>query len=99
MILTWCEPSNPMQIYENHKEAMAEDFLHQQCTQHQDEDLEVNDDIFNVALNDLQEKVISMGGRELSEYGQPQAQAVDNYRFACVHRREIDWRATSIFKF
>jgi len=35
VILTWCEPSNPMQIYENHKEAMAEDFLHQQHTQHQ----------------------------------------------------------------
>ena len=66
VIFTWCEPSNPLEIYENHKEEMAEDFLHEQRTQHRDEDLEFNDDIFNVALNDLQEKVISMGGRELS---------------------------------
>ena len=32
VILTWCEPSNPLDIYEHHKEHMAEDFLHQQCT-------------------------------------------------------------------
>ena len=70
---------------------MAEDFLHQQRTQHRDDDLEFNDDIFNVALNDLQEKVISMGGRELSEYGLPQPQAVDSDRFARVYRREIDY--------
>ena len=91
VILTWCEPSNPLEIYENHKEDMAEDFLHQQRTQHQDEDLEFNDDIFNVALNDLQEKVISMGGRELSEYGLPHPQTVDSDRFARVYRREIDY--------
>ena len=50
-----------------------------------------NDDIFNLALNDLQDKVFSMGGRELSEYGLPQPQAVDNDRFARVYRREVDY--------
>ena len=66
VILTCCEPSNPLEIYNNHKEAMVEDFLHQQHTTHGEENLEVNDDIINLALNDLQEKVISMGGRQLS---------------------------------
>ena len=32
-----------------------------------------------------------MGGRELSEYGLPQPQAVDNDRFARVYRREVDY--------
>ena len=32
-----------------------------------------------------------MGGRELSEYGLPQPQTVDNDRFARVYRREIDY--------
>ena len=32
VILTWCEPSNPLEIYEHHKESMAEDFLHQHRT-------------------------------------------------------------------
>ena len=91
VILAWCEPSNPLEIYDNHKEAMAEDFLYHQRTLHRDEHLEFNDDIFNLALNDLQEKVISMGSRQLSEYGLPQPQRVDNDRFARVYRREIDY--------
>ena len=91
VILTWCEPSNPLDIYEHHKEHMAEDFLHQQCTRLSDNEISFNDNIFNLALNDLQDKVLSMGGRELSEYGLPQPQAVDNDRFARVYRREIDY--------
>ena len=91
VILTWCEPSNPLDIYEHHKVHMAEDFLHQQRTRLSDNNLSFNDDIFNLALNDLQDKVLFMGGRELSEYGLPQPQAVDNDRFARVYRREIDY--------
>ena len=91
VILTWCEPSNPLDIYEHHKEHMAEDFLHQQRTRLSDNEISFNDEIFNLALNDLQDKVLSMGGRELSEYGLPQPQAVDNDRFARVYRREIDY--------
>ena len=82
VILTWCEPSNPLEIYEHHKEAMAEDFLHQHRTRLGNVELDFNNDIFNLALNDLQDKVLSMGGRELSEYGLPQPQTVDNNRFA-----------------
>ena len=70
---------------------MAEDFLHQQCTQLGNNELSFNDDIFNLALNDLQDRVLSMGGRELSEYGLPHPQTVDNDRFARGYRREIDY--------
>ena len=91
VILTWCEPSNPLDIYEHHKESLAEDFLHQQRTRLGNADLSFNDDIFNLALNDLQDKVLSMGGRELSEYGLPQPRAVDSDRFARVYHREIDY--------
>jgi len=86
VILGWCEPSNPLDIYDNHKEAMVEDFLHQQRTLHRDEHLEVNDDMLNLALNDLQERVVSMGGRQLSEYGLPQPRAIDTNRFAREYR-------------
>ena len=70
---------------------MAEDFLHQQRTRFGNNDLSFNDDIFNLALNDLRDKVLSMGGRELSEYGLLQPQTVDDDRFAMVYRREIDY--------
>ena len=51
----------------------------------------MNDDTFSLALNDLQEKVISMGGRQLSEYGLPQPQVVDNDRFAREYCRETNY--------
>ena len=61
VILTWCEPSNSLEIYEHHKGTMAEDFLHQYRTRLGDANLDYNDDIFNLALNDLQDRVLSMG--------------------------------------
>ena len=86
MILTWCEPSSPLDIY---KEAIAEDFLHQHFTQLGNADLECNSDTFNFALNDLQDKVLSMADKKLSEYGLPQPQTVDNDRLAWEYSREI----------
>ena len=91
VILTWCEPSSPLDIYDHHKKSMAEDFLHQQRIRLGNMELDFNEDIFNLALNDLQDKVLSMGGRQLSEYGLPQPVAVDNDRLAREYRREIDY--------
>ena len=51
----------------------------------------MNDDIIKLALNDLQEKVISMRGRQLFKYGLPQLQIVDNNRFAREYRRKISY--------
>ena len=70
---------------------MEEDFLHQYRTRLSNVELDFNDNIFNLALIDLQDKVLSMGGRELSEYGLPQPQTVDNDRFAQVYCIEIDY--------
>ena len=90
VILTWCEPSNPLDIYDHHKESMAEDFLHQQRTR-----LGNNDALMTISLTwpsmIYRIKVLSMGGRELSEYGLPQPQTVNNDRFARVYHREIDY--------
>ena len=63
VILTWCEPSNPLDIYEQHKESMAEDFLHQHRTPLGNMELGFNEDVFNLALNDLQDRVHSFYGR------------------------------------
>ena len=53
--------------------------------------LGINEDIFNLTLNDIQDRMLSMGGRQLSEYGLPQSQAVDNDRFARAYHWEIDY--------
>ena len=91
VILTWCEPSNSLDIYEQHTESMAEDFLHQQRTWLGNMELDFNEDVFNLALNDLQDRVLSMGGQQLSDYGLPQLVAVDSNRLARDYQREIDY--------
>ena len=68
---------------------MAEDFLHKQRTRLGNNDLSFNDNIFYFGLNNLEDKVLLMGGRELPEYGLPQPQTVDDNRFARVYCREI----------
>ena len=83
VILTWCEPSNPLDIYEHHKEHMAEDFLHQQRTRLSNNEISFNDGIFNLGR-------IRFFPWEVG-YGLPQPQAVDNDRFARVYCREIDY--------
>ena len=46
--------------------------------------------IINLTLSDLQDKVLSMAGREVSEYGLSQPQIVDNDIFTRVYHREAD---------
>lgn len=50
-------------------------------------------DIFNLTLNNLQE-VIPMRGRQLSKYGLPQLQTVDNDRFVREYCQEINYDQT-----
>ena len=57
VILAWSEPSNPLEIYDNHK-----DLVHQQNILHRDEQLEANDDIINLGFIDLHEKVRNFHG-------------------------------------
>lgn len=52
--------------------------------------MQFNDAIYNIALTDLHDIVISMGGKQLTEYGLPQPQAVDDNMFAQIYRREIE---------
>ena len=68
---------------------MAEDFLHQQRTRLRNIELGFDEDIFNLAVNDLQDRVISMGGRQLLDYGLPQPEAVDSNRLAQDYQQEI----------
>ena len=92
MILTWCKPSNPVNINEHHKESMVEDFLHQQHTWLNNNDLTLMMiSLCNLALNSLQDKLLSMRGRELSEYGFPKPRTVENDKFARVYCREIHY--------
>jgi len=69
VILAWCEPSNPSELYDSFKDAMAQDFSHSYSNHFDNQGMLYSTEIYNLTLMELQSKLYSMGGRELSSYG------------------------------
>ena len=63
VILVWCEPSDPTELYDTYKDIMAEDFLHHHRSHFGNLDLPYSTEIYNMALTELQDKIHSMHGR------------------------------------
>jgi len=76
VVLAWCEPSNPSELYNSFKGTMAEDFSYSYSNHSDNQGMLYSTEIYNLALFELQDKLYSMGGRELSSYGLPQPQSV-----------------------
>ena len=88
MILAWCELSYPTELYESFKDAIAEDFSYSHSNHFE---LPFSNEIYNLALIELQSKLYSMGGRELSSYGLPQPQAVNVERLSHEYSKEVNY--------
>ncbi|XP_070203407.1 uncharacterized protein [Littorina saxatilis] len=56
-----CELANPQELWDNHKESMAEDIIHRAQLQNPQVQLAYTDNIFEAALVLLQDKVRSLG--------------------------------------
>lgn len=67
IILTTCSPSNPRQLWENHKASMSEDILHQARQTAKNPLLPSNDAIYNKALLLIENMVLSMVGKTLQQ--------------------------------
>ena len=64
-----CEISDPLRLWEQHKEAMAQDFLRTLRRRANDDKLPYTDAIFNRALLCIKNKLLSFpGGKPLSDY-------------------------------
>ena len=50
-----------------------------------------SNEIYNLALIELQNKLYSMGGRELSSYGLPQPQLMNVERLSLEYSREVNY--------
>ena len=71
VILTACEPSNPLPLWENHKESMAEDFLHGVRLANPGGHVDFNETIFNEALIAIEDHVLESNSKLLQDYGLP----------------------------
>ena len=72
IMLHMCEISDPLRLWEQHKEAMAQDFLRTLRRRANDDTLPYTDAIFNRALLCIENKLLSFpGGKPLSDYHLP----------------------------
>ena len=69
IILTECFPSSPNQLWTDHRDGMSEDILHAHRVASGNSQLECNYSIFNAALVLLEDVVLAMKGKPLSDYG------------------------------
>ncbi|GBP45275.1 hypothetical protein EVAR_29023_1 [Eumeta japonica] len=70
LLITTCGLSNPLQLWDKYKTALSEDILHRFERMNQ-----VNDDLcLNEALTLIEDKIITISGKKLSDFGMPTPQ-------------------------
>ena len=67
IILTFCQPSDPMLLWMNHREDMASDILHQQGLAPE----EINERIYNETLLKIEDRLLWLSGKRLRDFGLP----------------------------
>ena len=71
IILKTCEINNPVSLWEKFKENLSEDIKHQAQLRNPSIEITFNDNIFNLALIDIENTILSMGGEKISTMGLP----------------------------
>ncbi|GFY39166.1 ATP-dependent DNA helicase [Trichonephila inaurata madagascariensis] len=72
ILVAVCGLNKPIILWENHKEDITEDFLHQARRNNPKENTEYCDALFNNTLLILEDKILSITGNKLALYGLPE---------------------------
>ena len=99
ILLIACRLSNPRQLWESHKESLAEDILMQACRQNPGMDLVYTSDMFNQALIFIEDKVVEMSGKDLKELGLPTPQRHLSDRLSREMLRETSYDVDELNKY
>uniref|UniRef100_A0A8D8YMS1 ATP-dependent DNA helicase n=2 Tax=Cacopsylla melanoneura TaxID=428564 RepID=A0A8D8YMS1_9HEMI len=71
VMLSVCHVSQPLSLWENHKENLSEDILHNFRRLANDDSLGFSEEIFNQALLEIQKLLRTLGQKKLSDFGLP----------------------------
>lgn len=71
VILLFCQPSEPLKLWNIFKEDFCEDIRHRIRQQHQNFTLPFNDDIYNEGLIRIENKLLELNDKSLSDFGLP----------------------------
>ena len=71
IMLQFCALTDPLQLWNTHKDSLAEDFLNQVRKQNPELQIDFTDAMYNCALLDLEKQLMAMGSNLLSTFGLP----------------------------
>lgn len=74
IMIVFCHLSDPMALWNTHKDGLSEDVLQRIRRLHPDLQVDYNDDVYNEALVLLNNKVLSLCGKSIKEFGLPEPQ-------------------------
>ncbi|CAH2226617.1 jg9019, partial [Pararge aegeria aegeria] len=92
ILIATCGLSNPQQLWERYKIQMADDILHR--VQHHNPNVTYNDFIFNEALTKIEDQVITITGKDLSDFGLSRPQRTGEVCSDII--RELSYDAASL---
>ena len=99
IILKTCEVSNPLELWQKYKNDLAEDFKYQVQLRVPDREIEFSDEIYNSALIDIEDRIVSMGGEKLGKYGLPETNRSEVNNLVTDILRETSYDVDSLTKF
>jgi hypothetical protein len=91
IILTACEPSNPLELWRKFRDALAEDFLHAHRQSVNNPEAAINNHIYNKTLCALENVVIKIGGHPLADYSLPSPDHTAEQTMAREYQQEISY--------
>ena len=71
IMLQTCDISSPRQLWEDHLENFCEDIIHRLQRLNPNIQVQLSENVQNEALTLLEDKVLQLGGKQLTEYGLP----------------------------
>ena len=78
IMLTTCGLSDPVRLWTEFKKDMSEDILHHMQHKYPENSIDFDDNIFHEALQKIQQHVFTMGGENLTSFGLPQPEEINN---------------------
>ncbi|XP_060801784.1 uncharacterized protein LOC132902069 [Amyelois transitella] len=94
ILIATCGLSNPQRLWEKYKNDMADDILHR--LQIQNPNVSYNDLIYNEALTMIEDQLINITGKNLSDFGMSRPQRIGEVSNELI--RELDYDTDSLMQ-
>ncbi|XP_050065323.1 uncharacterized protein LOC114130689 [Aphis gossypii] len=91
VMLVFCQLSDPLTLWDTHKNNLSEDIIRQM-------DADQEDEAHNKCLIQIEDAVLTVGGQSISNYGLPQPTRTENNFKNIIYQREINYDLNTLTK-